>query len=614
MRLLGYARPYLALVGLGILFALLYAGGVNLRAYMIKPLLDDVLMQQVEGDLSVSDLFSGITGDGGGPAPADSDPSTGVSQEEREATWEAVRKGMSTVILLSLLILIVLPLSHFGKDYVVNYTLGRVLVDIQQDLCVKLLSLPLRFHHGRDRGDTLSRVMNDVRVAHLSLDRIFIDVVQGALSILAGVALLLYISWQLTVLSFTLAPVLIGVIAVFGKRIRKSARRRQESQGDVTQRLLQVLSGIKVIQSFRAEAFEASGFRRQNRKLFRHSMKVVMNRVLSRSLAEGVNNAIGLIVLVVGAFVVLKQIWGLTPGSLAAFVAVLAGTYRPVKDLTKGWTQLMDAVPAAERFFELLDEPPALVDAPDAVAIEGVDRGIRFSKVSFSYGRDFALRDVSLDIAAGEVVALVGPTGSGKTTLADLLLRLYEPDSGCIEIDGLDLLRIRRDSLLDHVAVVTQEPFLFTGTIGDNIRYGRPDSSPEEVERAARIAHVDEFVTTLPHGYDTEVGEAGVNLSGGQRQRITIARAILKDPSILIFDEATSSLDARSERFVQDAMESLLSGRTVLVIAHRLSTVRHADKIVVLEAGVVSASGTHEELMQGDGLYRELIALQNSSG
>jgi subfamily B ATP-binding cassette protein MsbA len=382
----------------------------------------------------------------------------------------------------------------------------------------------------------------------------------------------------------------------------------------VTQRLLQVLSGIKVIQSFRAEAFEASGFRRQNRKLFRHSMKVVMNRVLSRSLAEGVNNAIGLIVLVVGAFVVLKQIWGLTPGSLAAFVAVLAGTYRPVKDLTKGWTQLMDAVPAAERFFELLDEPPALVDAPDAVAIEGVDRGIRFSKVSFSYGRDFALRDVSLDIAAGEVVALVGPTGSGKTTLADLLLRLYEPDSGCIEIDGLDLLRIRRDSLLDHVAVVTQEPFLFTGTIGDNIRYGRPDSSPEEVERAARIAHVDEFVTTLPHGYDTEVGEAGVNLSGGQRQRITIARAILKDPSILIFDEATSSLDARSERFVQDAMESLLSGRTVLVIAHRLSTVRHADKIVVLEAGVVSASGTHEELMQGDGLYRELIALQNSSG
>jgi subfamily B ATP-binding cassette protein MsbA len=304
----------------------------------------------------------------------------------------------------------------------------------------------------------------------------------------------------------------------------------------------------------------------------------------------------------------LKQIWGLTPGSLAAFVAVLAGTYRPVKDLTKGWTQLMDAVPAAERFFELLDEPPALVDAPDAVAIEGVDRGIRFSKVSFSYGRDFALRDVSLDIAAGEVVALVGPTGSGKTTLADLLLRLYEPDSGCIEIDGLDLLRIRRDSLLDHVAVVTQEPFLFTGTIGDNIRYGRPDSSPEEVERAARIAHVDEFVTTLPHGYDTEVGEAGVNLSGGQRQRITIARAILKDPSILIFDEATSSLDARSERFVQDAMESLLSGRTVLV------TVRHADKIVVLEAGVVSASGTHEELMQGDGLYRELIALQNSSG
>jgi ABC-type multidrug transport system fused ATPase/permease subunit len=246
--------------------------------------------------------------------------------------------------------------------------------------------------------------------------------------------------------------------------------------------------------------------------------------------------------------------------------------------------------------------------------MDGVRRGIRIAKVSFSYGREPVLRDVSLDVAPGEVVALVGRTGAGKTTLADLLLRLHDPDSGSIEIDGVDLRRIRRDSLLDHLAVVTQEPFLFPGTIRDNVRYGRPDASDADVERAARAAHVDEFVDALPHGWDTEVGDAGVKLSGGQRQRITIARAILKNPSILIFDEATSSLDAKSERYVQDAIDSLLGGRrTVFMIAHRLSTLRHADKIVVLENGHVSAVGSHDELVAGDGLYRELVALQTGS-
>jgi subfamily B ATP-binding cassette protein MsbA len=600
-------------MALGILFALLYAGGVNLRAYLMKPLLDEVLLSQVGGNVSISDLVPNLAGSTEAAPTTPAPEPEAAPAPDREAGWQAVRQGMGKVLAIGALVLLILPLSHFGKDYVVNYVLGRVLVDIQQSLCVKLLGLPLSFHHDRDRGDTLSRVMNDVRVAHTTLDSLFIDVIQGVLSIGVGVVLLFYISWQLSLLSFTLTPILIGVMAVFGKRIRRTAKRRQQSQGDVTQRLLQILSGIKVIQAFRAQAYEAKAFAAENRRLFRRSMKVVTNRVLSRSLAEGINNAIGIVVLVVGTFMVLKQVWGLSPGALAAFIAVLAGTYRPVKDVTKGWTQLMDAVPAAERFFEMLDEPPAVPDAPDAVHITGVEQGIRFREVSFSYGRDFALKDVDVEIGAGEVVALVGRTGSGKTTLADLLLRLHDPDAGAIEIDGIDLRRIARDSLLSHVAVVTQEPFLFTGNIRDNIRYARPEASQEEIDRAARIAHVDEFVNQLPEGYDTEVGESGTKLSGGQRQRVTIARAILKDPSILIFDEATSALDSKSERLVQDAIEALLSGRTVLVIAHRLSTIRHSDRIVVLENGTVTAVGSHDELMRGDGLYRELVALQTDA-
>jgi ABC-type multidrug transport system fused ATPase/permease subunit len=272
--------------------------------------------------------------------------------------------------------------------------------------------------------------------------------------------------------------------------------------------------------------------------------------------------------------------------------------------------QLVDAQPSAERIFAVLDAPEEIADVADAVQIDDVRRDIAFRGVSFSYGREPVLADVSFEVKAGEVVALVGRTGAGKTTIADLLMRFHDPTSGGIEVDGVDLRRIARDSLMALIAVVTQEPFLFDGTIRDNIRYGRFDASDDEILEAAKAAHVDEFASALPQGYDTEVGAAGVRLSGGQRQRITIARALLKNPAILIFDEATSALDSKSERLVQDAIESLLEGRTVLMIAHRFSTLRRADRIVVLEGGEVSQTGTHAELIREDGLYRELADLQ----
>jgi len=619
-RLLRYVRPYLGILVLAIACSVVYAGARNARNYLVKPLFDDVILPQYKsGDPADVGGWLGSLGElakpGGSGGTEQSQtgevPATAEEAETRDRLAEGVGENLHKVLLAALLIVAVLPLAHFGQEYLAQYTMGRALVDIQQELCAKLLALPLGFHHRTSRGETLSRTTNDATRAHFALDLLFADTIQSFLALVVSVGFLFSISWQLTLTTFAVAPLISGLITLFGRRIRKSAKRRQESQADVTQRLVQILAGIKVIKAFRTQAVEETAFQKENVRYFRRNMKVVMNRTLARTLVEGLNNSIGIGIILVGAALVMNHMWGLTLGSLAAFVLVMQATYRPMKDLSKGWTNLMEAAPSAERFFELMDAVPEVADVPGAVQLQGVRKGIRISDVSFSYGREPVLQNVSLEVRAGEVVAIVGPTGSGKTTLADLLLRFYDPDAGCIEIDGIDLRRIERASLLSQIAVVTQEPFLFAGSIWDNLRYGRPDATEAEIEAAAHAAHVDEFIEALPIGYDTDVGDAGVMLSGGQRQRITIGRAILKNPAVLIFDEATSALDARSERYVHQAIESLLAGRTVFIIAHRLSTIRRADKIAVLKKGSVVALGTHEELMAEKGLYQELMSIQS---
>jgi subfamily B ATP-binding cassette protein MsbA len=605
-RIFRYAIPYWKVILVTFFAMILYAAGTNGRAYMIKPFLEEVILPAQELKPTSFSLDS---------LDISALKKVGVSEDEleqnRQKMKEIIKGRLVFLLLFALGIVGVIPLSNFVKEYASAYVVNRMVRDLQCDLCDKFLQQPLAYHNQAQKGEIYARMNSDVGRTAISFTLIFGDLIQEPLTLLIGLAAMFYLSWQLTCLLLFMTPILVLLIVRFGKKVRRKSLHRQQRVGDMMEAMVQMFSGIKVVKAFRMEEEEGRRFRDVNMDLFKREMKVVKTMVLSKSVTEFFNNFVYLLFLGLGVVAILKAMLGLTLPILVAFLGLTATLYRPMKNLSRAYNAVSDSMSGIQRVCEVLDMKPDIRDRKSARNLEGVREGIRFERVSFAYNNsNMVLKDIDLNIRRGETVALVGKTGVGKTTLSDLIPRFYDPTQGRVLLDGVDLRDLARDSLLSHIAVVTQEPFLFDTTIEANIRYGRLDATTEEIQEAAKAAYIHDKIVTLPEGYQTRVGDRGARLSGGERQRVTIARAILRNASILILDEATSSLDTKSETWVKLAIDNLMQGRTTVVIAHRLSTIRNADRIVVLEDGRISAMGRHEELLQREGLYQELCNMQ----
>ncbi len=520
---------------------------------------------------------------------------------------DAVR--MNELIALFLSLVVVQGLCSMGHSYLSASLSQHIVADFRRHLFGHLQTLSVGFFARRRTGELLSRLMNDVTIIQSVVTETPIDAAKQIVTFVGGIAFLLAMNWRLCLLILVLLPLLVVVAKFFGRRLKSLSTSIQDQTAALSTLIEEVIAGIRIVKSFVQTAREEARFSAQ----IDHTLSLTMRRAGIMAVFIPVISLLtfsaAAAVLWYGGRQVIEGT--VSPGELFAFVLFAGILIGPFSSAARVFAQIREAQGATSRMFEILDTEPDIRDIPGAVPLPPVSGHIAVEHVSFAYdARQPILTDISFEAKSGELVAIVGPTGAGKTTLVNLLHRFYDPSEGRITVDGFDLRQVTLDSWYRQIALVPQETILFGGTILDNIRYGRSDATDDAVREASRAAHAHEFIMSFPDQYQTLVGEKGVNLSGGQRQRIAIARAVLKNPRILLLDEATSSLDTESERLVQEALERLMKGRTTFVIAHRLTTVHGADRILVLDKGRLVEAGTHSQLMTRQGLYQYLYSVR----
>jgi subfamily B ATP-binding cassette protein MsbA len=606
LRVLKYLLPYKKKLALSMVCSVIFSVFSGISLYLTIPLLETLFSGTAEvgvgattsGPSALSSWFQGIK--------------DSISQAFREVVFRGSAQD-------SLLIICVIIVVAFFIKNLFGYLQSNLMTHVEQGLIRDLRNrlyrhihdLPLGYFTNERTGNLISRVMNDVNVVNSGMSATFFTMIREPLLVIVYLSIALFLSWKLTVISLVVFPLVLLVIASVGRRVHRESGLVQERIADLISVLHETISGVKVVKAFGMEEFENRKFADQNEQYLRTILKITRIRNLASPTTEFLSALAGGAVIWYGGLLVLTQ-ESMKASEFLGFLFVVFQLMPPIKELSSVNNRIQEATAAGRRVFEILDTEPHIKDRPNAIGLDTFNSSIDIRNVSFHYAEgDLVLADVNLSIRKGEVVAIVGPSGSGKSTLVDLVPRFYDPTAGSIAIDGIDLRDVRVRSLRDKIGIVTQETILFNDTVKNNIAYGLEDSPLDRVLAAAKAANAHHFISEMPRGYDSIIGERGVKLSGGERQRLALARAILKNPPILILDEATSALDTESEILVQEAIERLMAGRTSIVIAHRLSTVQHADRIFVLEAGRIVEVGKHEELLRNThGLYKKLYELQ----
>ncbi|SFL61922.1 lipid A export permease/ATP-binding protein MsbA [Pelosinus propionicus] len=516
---------------------------------------------------------------------------------------------LNTIAIGIVIVYFLRGIFFFGQTYLMSYIGQKVIIDIREEIYRHMQRLSLSYFEKRQTGKIMSYITNDVAAVQGALVDSMIELVTEGMTLIGSLGAMFYLHWKLSLLTLVTLPLVAQAIKIFGKKLRISSMAVQERTADITSVLQESISSVRVIKSFAREEYEIERFQKENNQNFRAQMK---NSQIMATLTPVIEflAAIGVTMIIwYGGKEVIDN--NLTAGSLIAFLIYAVNLSNPIKRLSRVYGNIQKALSAADRVFEVLDTKPEIEDMPGAIALPTIEGYVALNNVTFEYKKgEPALQQVNLKINPGQVVAIVGPSGAGKTTIANLIPRFYDTTNGNITIDGIDIKTVTLQSLREQIGIVPQETILFNGSVYDNILYGKLDADYDEVMNAAKAANAHNFIMNMPDGYDTQIGERGSKLSGGQRQRISIARAILKNPRVLILDEATSALDTESEKLVQAAIDKLMIARTSFVIAHRLSTVQRADLIVVMEKGRIAEQGTHAELLAANGLYSKLYQVQ----